>query len=89
MTEIATKVSQFFLSELLWSMTWGGHHVLIAFVIMFLFFKLLIGMRLIPTLILSLFAQLRQFLRFTRIHINSPMLYFYFSAVCRQDTIAP
>lgn len=59
------NVTDFLLGQWLWSITWDWYHVPVAIIIMFLLFKLVLRLNIIPAVLMSLGANLYSFVFFT------------------------
>jgi len=57
-------LGQLLVSEWIWSITWGFYHSFINVLIMLVLFKLFLGIRIVPAVLLSFFSQLTSFLFF-------------------------
>lgn len=58
-------LSQFFISEWLWSVTWGVYHNFFAILLLLFLLKLFLRISFVSAVLLSVFAQLFSFLFYT------------------------
>lgn len=65
--------ADFILSEWLWNVTWGWYHIPINIFVLLFLLKFFGGVRLVPSILLSFFAQLFSFLIFSAVTIIGPM----------------
>jgi len=57
-------LSQLLISEWIWGLTWGFYHNFINILFMLFLFKLFLGIRIVPAVLLSFCSQLMAFLLF-------------------------